>query len=220
MYACYVSKVFQDDEDSCECFCLLLKACWSSSSTLFSRLDLLMSYRREGFCVSDPGLWMWVLIVFSCLSHAEQYHCRGFPLGDLSAPSVGSIKEVCRNIPTVGVSVCLLASACLPAWVCHLCFWMVLLLTYLLWVFHSQLAEEIRSRSYNMTSNDWVPLQGSVTWYLWSPNRCYVIIIYMSQHSGDEIMVTSNIDVFDALIKYPNWYWSFQATALLLYYIW
>lgn len=27
VYACYVSKVFQDDEDSCEYSCLLLKAC-------------------------------------------------------------------------------------------------------------------------------------------------------------------------------------------------
>uniref|UniRef100_A0A671UC02 Sodium/potassium-transporting ATPase subunit beta-1-interacting protein n=1 Tax=Sparus aurata TaxID=8175 RepID=A0A671UC02_SPAAU len=28
VYACYVSKVFQDDEDSCECFCLPLKDSW------------------------------------------------------------------------------------------------------------------------------------------------------------------------------------------------
>ncbi len=37
VYACYVSKVFQDDEDSCECFCLHQDTCWSSSSALFSR---------------------------------------------------------------------------------------------------------------------------------------------------------------------------------------
>lgn len=84
VYACYVSKVFQDDEDSCECFCLLLKACRSSSSTLFSRLDLLMSLCQEGFCVSNPWLWMecFQLIVSSRLSHAEQYHRRGFPVGE------------------------------------------------------------------------------------------------------------------------------------------
>lgn len=43
VYACYVSKVFQDDEDSCECFCLLLIACPSSSTALLMLWDLPVS---------------------------------------------------------------------------------------------------------------------------------------------------------------------------------
>lgn len=43
VYACYVSKVFQDDEDSCECFCLLLIACPSSSTALLMLSDLPVS---------------------------------------------------------------------------------------------------------------------------------------------------------------------------------
>lgn len=43
VYACYVSKVFQDDEDSCECFCLLLRACPSSLTALLMLSDLPVS---------------------------------------------------------------------------------------------------------------------------------------------------------------------------------
>lgn len=43
VYACYVSKVFQDDEDSCECFRLLLIACLSSSTALLMLSDLPVS---------------------------------------------------------------------------------------------------------------------------------------------------------------------------------
>lgn len=126
---------------------------------------------------------------------------RGFPLGDLSAPSVGSIRDVCRSIPTVRVSVCLLASAWLSDWVCHLCVWMLLILTCLLWVFNSHSVEETKSHGCNMTA--WVWSVSCVSYVL---TACWVSINYMSQHTPTPHTIkTGNAEVILWLGKWIIW---------------
>lgn len=132
VYACYVSKVFQDDEDSCECSCLLLKACRPSSCALSNKLDLSVS-------CSQKGLWVWARILFSCLIHAEQYHHRGFPVGDLGTRTCVGVLKMSAGI--FSLSECLsLGWMVLVWWLCHLCVGMILILMcHSTWLWHHEI---------------------------------------------------------------------------------